>query len=330
MRQVDNYPIKEWPENPLQARNRNEVSLFLEWLKAEVLERVSAEGGEVCLGLLRDISGSGAPETYRFVFHLLEADAEDENDFGQGISRILDPADMMLLLSRMEREGLFGPGGQDANGEAASLLTYRTTREVEALRRANARGLGLIEQLTRFGQAEGHPAEESIKSSAKRTWFRGARERFELSTLEAKRRTFKEKLRLLEMPAANSAPQDKQAALVRELRARCPDYLSELNRQGFEDDHILHPLFSHAHHLALFAAHALAEGEAWKAHAAFAAWKATESNELLFPAREFAEAVFQSKLMPEQATSLVPADSLNTFLNYYSALADPDYNPWSY
>jgi len=322
--------IREWPENPLPARNRHEASLFLEWLKAEVVSSTPAEGAEVCVGRVPGSEGSGASDTFRFVFRLLGPDPSDENDFGDGVSRIFDPADFMLLLSRMEREGRFGPPGPDARLNAALVLTHRTTREVEALRRADARGAALIEQLTRFAQPDGRLAEESINVSAKRAWFRGARERFEPDALEAKRRALADAHRLLELPPDDAAGAGRQGALVRELHARCPEYLQGLRRAGFEGGHVLHPLFSHPYHLTRFAARALRDGDTEKARAALDAWAAVEPDEFLFPAREFAEAAHELNLEPLEALRLVPARAQHSFSSFYDALADPDYNPWSY
>ena len=95
--------FREWPGNPLPARNRHEVSLFLEWMKVELISRTPASGGEVCVGRIRGADPSAPPDTYRLVFTLLGAEPEDENDFGGGVSKIFDPAELMLLLSRMER-----------------------------------------------------------------------------------------------------------------------------------------------------------------------------------------------------------------------------------
>lgn len=323
-------PVREWPENPLPARNRHEVSLFLEWMKVELMSRAPAEGGEVCVGRVRGADPEAKPDTYRMVFSLLEADPDDEHDFGTGVSKLFDPADLMLLLSRMEREGQFGTGGNDAPGDAARTLTYRTTREVEALRRAYAQGAALVEQLMRFGQAEGHLDEESIKGSTKRTWYRGARGRFDVGTLEAKGRAFRESLRLLQLPAVEQAGADKQAKLVRELRERCPAYLAELRQAGFEDEHVLHPLFSHAHHLARFAARAILGNKPEEARTAFATLSVVEPSELLFPTREFAEAVYELELEPETAAPFVPANERHAFSSHHQSLLDPDYNPWSY
>ena len=322
--------FREWPENPLPARNRHEAALFLEWLKAEVVARAPAEGEEVCVARVPGADPAREPDAFRFVFRLLEPDPEDENDFGSGASRILDAADLMLLLSRMEREGRFGLSGSDARLNASLVLTHRTTREVEALARANARGVALIEQLTRFTRPDGSLDEESVKVSAKRAWLRGARERFNPVTLEEKRKAFAEARRLLELPAADSAGEGRQAALVRELRASCPEYVDELGRAGFEGRHLLHPLFSHAYHLTRFAARALRDGEAPKARAAFGAWAAAEPDELLFPVREFAEASFELKLEPRAALDFVPPGGRHWFSTSYDALADPGYNPWSY
>ncbi|HEX8557503.1 MAG TPA: hypothetical protein VF668_05350 [Pyrinomonadaceae bacterium] len=320
--------IREWPENPLPARNRHEVSLFLDWLKAEVVSRAHAAGGEVCVGRVRGADPAAAPDTYRFVFTLLEPDPPDESDFGGGVSSIFDPAELLLLLARMEREGQFGPGGGDERLYAALVLTHRTTREVEALRRANARGAGLIEQLFRFPQAEGQLSEDAVKGSVKRWWLRGARERFDLGALEARRQSLAERRRLLQLPSDDSA--GGQAKLARELRDRLPEYLEGLRRAGFEDAHVMHPLFSHGHHLARFAARALGSGKPEEARAAFDAWAAAEPSALHFLAREFADAVYESNLAPETAAPLVPEAMRDAFFRYHQTLLDPGYEPWSY
>jgi hypothetical protein len=45
--------IREWPGNPLPARNHHEVSLFLEWMKVELISRTPGSGGEVCVGRIQ-------------------------------------------------------------------------------------------------------------------------------------------------------------------------------------------------------------------------------------------------------------------------------------
>jgi hypothetical protein len=322
--------IREWPGNPLPARNRHEVSLFLEWMKVEVISRAPAEGGEVCVGRVRGSDPSAAPDTYRLVFTLLQADPEDENDFGGGVSRIFDPAELMLLLSRMEREGVFAAGSKDVRNNPGLLLTYKTTRELEALRRANARGVALIEQLLRFAGAGGNIPEDSFGSSATRAWFRRSQERFDADALKAKRQTLRENLDLLQLPIAEPESARRQDVLARELRERCPEYLAELRRAGFEDDHVLHPWFSHGHHLSRFAARALLEGKPETAQAAFAAWAAAEPADVLFPAREFADAAYELNLEPEKAAPLIPEVNRHAFFSHYQTRVDPDYNPWSY
>jgi hypothetical protein len=322
--------IREWPGNPLPARNRHEVSLFLEWMKVELVSRTQEGGGEVCVGRIRGADPSAAPDTYRIVFDLLEADPEDENDFGSGVSRIFDPSELMLLLSRMEREGVFAAGARDVRNDMGLTLTYKTTREIEALRRANARGVALIEQLMRFAGADGNLSEESLRSSAMRTWFRRSPERFDAGALKARQQTLRENLEFLRLPVTNHESARRQAALVRELRGRCPEYLDELERAGFEGDHVLHPWFSHGHHLTRFAARALLEGKPAKAQAAFAAWAAAEPSDLLFPAREFADAAFELNLEPEKASALIQEANRHTFWSQYNSRLDPDYNPWSY
>lgn len=322
--------IREWPGNPLPARNRHEVSLFLEWMKVELMSRTPAGGGEVCVGRIRGADPSAAPDTYRLVFTLLEADPEDENDFGGGVSKIFDPAELMLLLSRMEREGVFAAGARDVRNDPGLVLTYKTTREIEALRRANARGIALIEQLMRFGGADGNLSEESLGSPATRTWFQRSPERFDAGVLKARQQTLRENLELLRLPSPSQTGTQKQAALVRELRERCPEYLAELERAGFEDDHVLHPWFSHGHHLSRFAAHALLEEKPETAKAAFAAWAAAEPAEMLFPTREFADAAYELNLEPEKAAPLIPEINRHAFFGHYRTRVDPGYNPWSY
>ncbi|HEV2861000.1 MAG TPA: hypothetical protein VGX48_08345 [Pyrinomonadaceae bacterium] len=322
--------IREWPGNPLPARNRHEVSLFLEWMKVELISRAPTGGGEVCVGRIRGADPSAAPDTYRLVFTLLEADPEDENDFGSGASKIFSPAELMLLLSRMEREGVFAAGAKDVRNGPGLLLTYKTTREIEALRRANARGIALIEQLMRFAGSDGNISEDSLGSSATRTWFRRSPERFDANSLKAKRQMLRENLDLLQLPITETESARRQAALVRELRERCPEYLDELGRAGFEGDHVLHPWFSHGHHLSRFAARALLEEKPETARAAFAAWAAAEPTDVLFPTREFADAAYELNLEPEKAAPLIPEINRHAFFTYYQARVDPGYNPWSY
>ena len=322
--------IREWPGNPLPARNRHEVSLFLEWLKVELISRAPSGGGEVCVGRIRGADPSTAPDTYRLVFTLLEADPVDENDFGSGVSKIFDPAELMLLLSRMERDGVFAAGAKDVRNDPGLLLTYKTTREIEALRRANARGIALIEQLMRFAGGDGNISEDSLGSSATRTWFRRSPERFDANSLKAKRQMLRENLDLLQLPINEPESARRQAALVRALRERCPEYLDELGRAGFEGDHVLHPWFSHGHHLSRFAARALLGGKPETARAAFAAWAAAEPADVLFPTREFADAAYELNLEPEKATPLIPEINRHAFFSYYNSHVEPDYNPWSY
>jgi hypothetical protein len=210
------------------------------------------------------------------------------------------------------------------------VLTYKTTREIEALRRANARGIALIEQLMRFAGADGNLSEESLRSSAMRTWFRRSPERFDAGALKARRQTLSENLELLRLPITSHAGAQKQAALVRELRERCPEYLAGLERAGFEGDHVLHPWFSHGHHLSRFAARALLEEKPETARAAFAAWAAAEPAEVLFPTREFADAAYELNLEPEKAAPFIPEINRHAFFSHYQARVDPGYNPWSY
>jgi hypothetical protein len=322
--------IREWPEKPLPARNRHEVSLFLEWLKVELLSREPAGGGEVCVGRIRGADPSAAPDTYRLTFTLSEPDPEDENDFGSGVSRIFDPSELMLLLSRMEREGNLAGGARDVRNDPGLVLTYKKTREIEALRKANARAVALIEQLLRFAGDDGNLSEESVRSSAMRTWFRRAPERFDVGALKAKQQALRENLELLRLPVTHPESARRQAALVRELSGRCPEYLTGLRRAGFEDAHVLHPWFSHGHHLTRFAARALLEGRAEAARAAFDAWAAAEPSDVMFPAREFADAAYELNLEPERAAPFVPESSRHAFYTYHAARVEPDYNPWSY
>jgi hypothetical protein len=118
--------------------------------------------------------------------------------------------------------------------------------------------------------------------------------------------------------------------LVRELRERCPAYLAELQRASFEDDHVLHPWFSHGHHLSRFAARALPEERPETAQAAFAAWAASEPAEVLFPTREFADAAYELNLESGKAAPLIPEINCHAFFSHYQARVDPGYNPWSY
>ena len=322
--------IRDWPVNPLPARNRHEVSLFLEWMKVELISRTPAAGGEVCVGRIRGADPSAAPDTYRLAFTLLEDDPEDENDFGVGVSQIFDPAELLLLLSRMEREGVFADGARDVRNDPGLLLTYKTTREIEALRRANARGVALIEQLLRFAGADGNLSEDSLGSSATRTWFRRSPERFDADALKARQQTLRENLDLLQLPITEPESARRQAVLARELRERCPEYLAELERAGFEGDHVLHPWFSHGHHLSRFAARALLAGKPETARAVFAAWAAAEPAEVLFPTREFADAAYELNLEPEKAAPLIPEINRHAFFSHYQTRVDPGYNPWSY
>ncbi|HEX8337158.1 MAG TPA: hypothetical protein VF621_10545, partial [Pyrinomonadaceae bacterium] len=155
-------------------------------------------------------------------------------------------------------------------------------------------------------------------------------ERFDAGALKAKQQMLRENLELLRLPIAGQAGAQRQAALVGELRGRCPEYLEGLERAGFEGDHVLHPWFSHGHHLTRFAARALAEGRPETARAAFTAWAAAEPSEVLFPAHEFADAAFELSLEPEKAAPLIPESSRHAFWSHYSSRLDPDYNPWSY
>ena len=322
--------LREWPGNPLPARNRHEVSLFLEWMKVELISRTPAGGGEVCVGRIRGADPSAEPDTYRLVFDLLEADPEDENDFGGGVSRIFDPGELILLLSRMEREGVFAAGARDVRNDPGLVLTYKTTREIEALRRSNARGIALIEQVMRFARPDGNLSEESIKSSTLRTWARRMTDRFDADSLRARQQLLRENLDLLQLPVTDDESARRQAALVRGLRERCPEYLDELRRDGFEGDHVLHPWFSHGHHLTRFAVRALLEGKPARAQAAFAAWAAAVPSEVLFPTRDFADAAYELNLEPERALPLIPEINHHAFLTHYAARVDPGYNPWSY
>jgi hypothetical protein len=322
--------VREWPGNPLPARNRQEVTLFLEWMKVELISRTPSGGGEVCVGRIRGADPSAAPDTYRLVFDLLEDEPEDENNFGGGASRIFDPAELLLLLSRMEREGVFAAGAGDVRNDPGLVLTYKTTREIDALRRANARGIALIEQVFRFAGADGNLSEESIKSPTMRAWVRRMPERFDAASLKARQQLLRENLDLLRLPVTHQESARRQAALVRELRERCPEYLDELRREGFDDEHVLHPWFSHGHHLTRFAARALLEEKQATARAAFDAWAAAEPSDVLFPSREFADAAYELNLEPEKALPLVPEINRHAFSTFYASRVEPDYNPWSY
>lgn len=163
-----------------------------------------------------------------------------------------------------------------------------------------------------------------------RTWFRRSPERFDVSTLKAKQQTLRENLDLLQLPITHHESARRQAVLVRELRERCPEYVAELQRAGFEGEHVLHPWFSHGHHLTRFAARALLGGKPATAQAAFAAWAVAEPAEVLFPTREFADAAYELNLEPESAAPFVPEVNRHAFFTYYSARVEPDYNPWSY
>lgn len=322
--------VREWPQNPLPARNRHEVTLFLDWLKVELVSRAPAGDGEVCVGRVRGADPAAAPDTYRLVFTLLEPDPADESDFGSGVSKIFDPAELMLLLSRMERDGLLNGGARDMRNDAAHVLTHRTTREIEALRRANERGVSLIEQVLRFAQPEGYLTEESVAGSVKRAWFRGARERLEVNALKARQQELRENLEFLKLSVTHPDAARRQAALVRELRERCPEYLEGLRSAGYEGEHVLHPFFSHAFHLMRFAARALKDGETERVRAAFGAWSAAEPSEVLFPTREFADAVYELNVEPTAAASYIAPANHHYFYTHYETLVDPGYNPWSY
>ncbi len=163
-----------------------------------------------------------------------------------------------------------------------------------------------------------------------RTWLRRSPGRFDAGSLKAKRQTLGENLELLRLPVNSHAGAQKQAALVRELRERCPEYLAELERAGFEGGHVLHPWFSHGHHLTRFAARALLGEKQETARAAFAAWAAAEPSDVLFPTRELADAAYELNLEPEKAAPLIPETNRHMFFTYYQARVEPDYNPWSY
>jgi hypothetical protein len=322
--------IKEWPENPLQARNRHEVILFLDWLKVELTARTATQGGEVYIGRTPEFAVSTPPYLYRFVFTLLEADPEDEHDFGSGLSKIFDPMELMLQVSRLESDGHLRAGAKDMRNDAADVLTHQTTGEIAAHRWANARGIGLLEQLMRFTQADGYPAEESFKLSASRTYYRRTRERFHVSALKAKQQSLRENLEFLQLPVTNLVRASKKAALVQELRERCPDYLDELQLAGFEEGQILHSEFYHGYHLARFAARALQQGKVEQVRAAFAAWAIVEPNDLMFPSSEFADAVKELRLELEAALPFVPPGEQAGFARRYEGDPDPGYNPWLY
>ncbi|MBA2734974.1 MAG: hypothetical protein H0U54_19090 [Acidobacteria bacterium] len=323
-------PTKEWPENPLQARNRHEVMLFLDWLKVELTARTATQGGEVCIGRTPESAASAPPCLYRFVFALLEADPEDEHDFGSGLSKIFDPMELMLQVSRLESDAHLRAGAKDMRNDAAYVLTHQTAGEIAAHRRANARGISLLEQLMRFARADGYPAEESFKISASRTYYRRTQERFHVSALKAKQQSLRENLEFLQLPVTNLVRARKNAALVQEMRDRCPDYLAQLQLAGFEGEQILHSEFYHGYHLARFAARALQQGKVEQVRAAFAAWAIVEPNDLLFPGSEFADAVKELGLGLEVALPFVPPGEHAWFAKKYEGEADPGYNPWLY
>lgn len=322
--------IKDWPEKRLPARNRQEATLFLEWLKVELVSRMPVEGGEVCVGRTPESAAATHPYLYRFVFAFLEADPVDENDFGSGVSRIFDPMELMLQFSRLESEGLLWAGSIDMRNDATHVLTHQATREIDARRRANARGIGLLEQLMRFAQADGYPSVESIKTSATRTYYQRTRGRFHVEALKARQKALRENLEFLELPSNDMPWAHKHAALVRELGERCPDYLVELELAGFAEEQFRHPQFSHSFHLMRFAARALQQGEVDKASAAFAAWTAAEPNNLMFPHRDLADAVYEMNLELKTVMPFVPTSEQNSFAHYYGTLIDPGYNPWLY
>lgn len=322
--------IREWPDNPLQARNRHEAMLFLEQQKVSLISRTAIEGGEISIGRTPESAASAQPYLYRFVFILLEADPEDVNDFGGGLSKIFDPVDLMLQVSMLERDGHLGTGANDMRNDAAYVLTHQMTREIAVRRRANARGIGLIEQLMRFAQADGYPAEESIKTSPSRTWFRRTKERFHVSVLKASQQALKENLKFWELPVPNLSNAGQQAVLVQELRARCPQYLAELQLAGFEGEQIQHPGFSHGFHLTRFAARALKHGRLEQAKGAFAAWAIAEPNDSLFPSRQFAVAIHELNLELKIAMPFVPSSEQHYFASCYEREVDPGYNPGLY
>ncbi|MDT4953711.1 MAG: hypothetical protein QOJ02_1849 [Acidobacteriota bacterium] len=322
--------VREWPDNPLQARNRHEAMLFSEWLKVELISHTPIEGGEVWVGRTPESAAAVPPYLYRFVFALLEADPEDENDFGSGVSKIFDPMELMLQVSRLESDNQLNTGANDMRNDAVYVLSHQTTREIAANRRANARGIALLEQLMRFAQADGYPAEESLRTSASRTYYRRTQERFHISALKSRQQALRENLKFLQLPVTNLASARQQAMLVQELRERCPDYLAELQRAGFEGEQIQHPNFSHGFHLTRYAARSLQQGKVEQARAAFTAWTIAEPNELLFPTREFAEATFELKLELIVAMPFVPSADQHYFATCYGNLVDPDYNPWLY
>ena len=188
--------FREWPGNPLQARNRHEASLFLEMQKAEVVSRSAVEGGEVVMGRTPEL-------LFRFVFTLLEDDPEDENDFGGGVSRILDPVEIMYEVERLESAGHFGTE-RDPPNNAARALTRMTTREIADVRRLHARAIALLEQALRFAQADGSLAEDSFQTSAARILYRRERERFHADALRARQQALRDNLKFLELTFTDS------------------------------------------------------------------------------------------------------------------------------
>ncbi len=109
---VTDEAVRDWPGNPLRARNRHEAALFLKQQKAEVLSRSAIEGGEVIVGRTPEL-------LFRFVFVLLEDDPEDENDFGSGVSQIFNPVELML---EVEGKRLAGSDAQGQSTFVASLF----------------------------------------------------------------------------------------------------------------------------------------------------------------------------------------------------------------
>ncbi|HST20427.1 MAG TPA: hypothetical protein VLR90_04885, partial [Blastocatellia bacterium] len=209
-------------------------------------------------------------------------------------------------------------------------LTYKPTQEIAAIRQMNERGIALIDQAMRFAQADGWPSEESFRTYTARKWFQLHREQYHISALSARQQALRDNLKFLELPETNLSEAQRQAVLVEALRVRCPDYLAELQLAGFENKQILHSEFSHGYHLANFAARALQQGRIEQAHAAFAAWMIAQPNDLYFPTKDFAVAVYELKVDTAIAASLVPERQRNYFGMCYHAEVDPGYNYQGY
>jgi hypothetical protein len=315
----------------LQARNRNEALFYLERQKAEIVSRSPIEGGEAVIGRTPEFETDANPYLLRFVFMFLESDPEDENDFGSGISRILDPAEFMLEIEKVERaDSYVSVRTYSFQTYASHMLTYRPAREIAGIRWLQARGIALIDQLMRFAQADGWPSEESFRTKSGLILYQRTRERFHIDALKARQQALREHLKQLELPITNLAEAQRQAVLVEELGEHCPDYLVELQTAGFEREQILHPDFMHDQHLMRFAARALKQGRIDQAQAALDAWTKARPNDQYFPTKEFAVAIYELKVNPAIASPFVPAGQQNYFVVCYREEVDPSYNPYGY